>query len=347
MATGSEAQDGSFPCRLLLSNTAHFQAGGPAGAGGGATALASVRNVRVLVTGSSGFVGGWLLRHLADIGDDVVTLDDTLDITDRAALVGAVVDAAPDAICHLAAQASVGASWSDAASTFSVNTIGVVHLVDAAVACASPPRLLLVSSAEVYGRVRPDDLPLDEDRPFAPVSPYAASKAAAELVGLQAWLGRGLEVVRARPFNHTGPEQRSDFVVPSLARQVVEVNRQGGAALEAGNIEVRRDISDVRDVVRAYRLLLEHGEAGGVYNVCRGSSVAISEVARRLLAIEGLDVPIHIDPARVRAVDIPDVYGDTSRLSGQVGWSPQISLDETLADVLEYWRAKLSEPTGS
>jgi GDP-4-dehydro-6-deoxy-D-mannose reductase len=295
--------------------------------------------VRVLVTGSNGFVGAWMLRHLDEVGDEAVTLDDDLDIGDRVALIDAVVAAAPDAICHLAAQASVGLSWSEPVSTFSVNAVGVLHLLDAVAACAVRPRVLLVSSAEVYGRVGPGDLPLGEDRLFAPSSPYAASKAAAELLGLQAWLGRGTEVVRARPFNHTGPGQRPDFVVPSLARQVVEVGRRGLDALEAGNVEVRRDITDVRDVVRAYRLLLERGEPGAVYNVCRGASVSVAEIARRLLGLAGLDVALRVDPARVRPVDLPDLVGDPRRLASRTGWSPAIGLDEMLGAVLAFWQA--------
>ncbi len=285
-----------------------------------------------------------MLRHLTEAGDDAVTLDDRLDIGDRTALVDAVVDAAPDAICHLAAQASVGASWSDADATFSVNAMGVVHLMAAAAACAAPPRVLLVGSAEVYGRVAPDELPIGEDRPFAPASPYAASKAAAEMVGLQAWLGGGLEVLRARPFNHTGAGQRADFVVPSLARQVVDVHRRGLRSLEAGNIEVRRDICDVRDVVRAYRLLLEHGEPGGAYNVCRGESISIAEIARLLLSIADLDVPIRVDPARVRAVDLPDLRGDPGRVAARTGWSPRISVSQMLVDVLDFWRRAEVKP---
>jgi GDP-4-dehydro-6-deoxy-D-mannose reductase len=295
--------------------------------------------VRVLVTGSSGFVGKWMTRHLFEVGDEVLTLDDGVDITDGEALSKAVIGAAPDAICHLAAQASVGASWSDASGTFAVNALGVVHLVEAAMACTVRPRVLLISSAEVYGLVAPADLPLEEDRAFAPASPYAASKAAAELVGLQAWLGSGLEVIRARPFNHTGAGQRPDFVVPSLARQVVEVRRHSWPALSAGNLDARRDICDVRDVVRAYRLLLDHGRPGAVYNVCRGESVAIREIAERLLRLEGLDVPVHVDPARVRAVDQPDLRGSRRLLEEATGWHPTITLDETLAAVLAWWHA--------
>lgn len=294
--------------------------------------------VGVLVTGSSGFVGRWLLEHLAASGDEVLTLDPALDVRDGPALTEAVVAGAPAAIYHLAAQASVGASWTDPAETFSVNALGTLNLLQAALACPTPPRVLLVSSAEVYGRVRPEDLPLSEERPFAPASPYAASKAAAELVGLQAWLGRGLEVIRARPFNHTGAGQRPDFVVPSLARQVISASRSRLDALAAGNVDVRRDITDVRDVVRAYRLLIERGEPGAVYNVCRGESFEIGDVAARLLRLEDLDLPIVVDPERVRPVDLPDLRGDRSRITARTGWVPEIPLDTTLADVLAAWR---------
>ncbi|HET9692295.1 MAG TPA: GDP-mannose 4,6-dehydratase [Acidimicrobiales bacterium] len=298
--------------------------------------------MRLLVTGSSGFVGGWLLAHLAELGDEVVALDERTDITDRAAIRDAVVAAAPDAVVHLAAQASVGSSWGDEGRTFSVNAGGTLNLLDAAAACTPMPRVLLISSAEVYGRVTPDQLPLPESAPMRPVSPYAVSKAAAELLGLQAWLGRGLEVVRARPFNHTGPGQRPDFVVPSLARQVAEAARSGAGALHVGNLSARRDLTDVRDVVRAYRLLVEHGAPGEAYNVCRGSAVGIDDVARRLLELAAVDVPVVVDPERVRPVDIPELRGDPAAIEAATGWRPEIPWDATLGDLLAAW----GQPTG-
>jgi GDP-4-dehydro-6-deoxy-D-mannose reductase len=294
--------------------------------------------VRVLVTGSKGFVGRWLTGHLEDCGDEVIGLDAEVDITDAGSLAEAVSSAAPEGICHLAALSSVGASWGSPTAVYRVNTLGTAHLLDAARACRVPPRVLLISSSEVYGRARPADLPLSEEHPFAPVSPYAASKAAAEMIGLQAWLGSGLEVVRARPFNHTGPGQRPDFVVPALAQQVAEAAAAGKAQLDTGNLDARRDISDVRDVVRAYRGLLVAGEAGQVYNVCRGDAVSIREIAERLLSLAGVDIPIVVDPARVRPADIPELRGDRSRIEKSTGWRPEIPLDATLADVLSFWQ---------
>jgi GDP-4-dehydro-6-deoxy-D-mannose reductase len=291
--------------------------------------------VRVLVTGSSGFVGPWLVAHLAACGDEVVELDPSVDVTDLTALRAAMDKAEPEAVCHLAAQASVARSWEDPAGTYAVNTLGTLHLCQAASELAERPRVLLVASAEVYGTVRPEDLPITEDHPYAPNNPYSASKAAAELVGLQAWLGRGLPVIRVRPFNHTGPGQTTQFAVPSFAAQVVAAARGGADHLDVGNLTARRDLSDVRDVVRAYRLLLERGEPGQAYNVCRGQSVMMEEVMRRLLEMAGVDAPLRLDPSRVRPVDIPDLVGDPTRLRVATGWEPEMSLDRTLADVLE------------
>ena len=302
--------------------------------------------MRALVTGSNGFVGRWLVAHLETEGDEVTGLDAETDVTDPTAITTAVQAAEPDAVFHLAAQASVGASWEDQAGTYVVNTVGTVNVLAAAAACKAAPKVLLVSSSEVYGRVRPEDLPVQEDHPFAPVSPYAASKAAAEMAAVQAWLGRGVPVVRARPFNHTGPGQRTDFVVPALARQVAEAVQSGAPALYTGNLEARRDISDVRDVVRAYRALALQGEPGEAYNVCSGAAVSIREVAERLLRTAGVDLPIVVDPERVRPVELPELRGDPSKLKAATGWSPAVHLDETLADVLEYWKRPAAEAAG-
>lgn len=295
--------------------------------------------MRVLVTGSKGFVAGWLIEHLEAVGDEVTGLDAEVDITSSGLFTDVVTSISPDAICHLAAQASVGISWQDPASTYVTNTLGTLNVLEAALACARPPRVLLVSSSEVYGRVSPYALPIREEQPFAPASPYAASKAAAEVIGLQAWLGRGLEVIRARPFNHTGAGQRLDFVVPALAHQVAVAVASGASGIETGNLTARRDITDVRDVVRAYRALLASGAPGQVYNVCRGEAVSIEDVARRLMALAGADLELRLDPARVRPADIPELRGDPSRLHEATGWEPEVPFDETLVSVLRYWQA--------
>lgn len=297
--------------------------------------------MRVVVTGSKGFVAHWLVEHLRERGDDVLGPDREVDVTDPEALTETIVAAAPDWICHLAAVSSVGASWRAARRTYEVNTLGTANVVDAALACTPRPRVLLVSSSEVYGTVAGRDLPIGEDAPLAPVSPYAASKASAEMIGIQAWLGSGLEVIRVRPFNHTGPGQRTDFVVPALAQQVAEAVLSGADHLSTGNLEARRDITDVRDVVRAYRSLLVAGAPGEVYNVCRGEAVSIRRVAERLLSLAGVDIPIVVDPDRVRPVEIPELCGDPSRLARATGWGPDTDLDTTLGDVLAFWCTRL------
>lgn len=290
--------------------------------------------MRVLVTGSRGFVGPWLMAHLAQCGDEVLELPEETDVTDAPALAQAVSEAAPDAVYHLAAQSSVSRSWQDPAGTFAVNALGTVNVCAAASALARKPRVLLVSSSEVYGKVQPDDLPVGEDKPLAPTTPYAASKAAAELVGLQGWLGRGLPVVRARAFNHTGPGQALGFVVPDLATQVLKAAQEGLAEVTTGNLEVSRDISDVRDVVKAYRQLVQAGEAGEAYNVCRGESVVLSQLLHRLMELVGVDIPVRLDPARARPADVPVQVGDPGKLARLSGWKAEIPLDQTLSDVL-------------
>ncbi|HUB69873.1 MAG TPA: GDP-mannose 4,6-dehydratase [Acidimicrobiales bacterium] len=291
--------------------------------------------MRALVTGSSGFVGHWLVKHLRDEGDEVVELPESLDIRDEAAIFAAIEAAAPEAVYHLAAQANVKRSWEDAPGTFSVNALGTLNVCSAVSRSGVAARVLLVSSSEVYGKVPPERMPINEDEPLAPVTPYAASKAAAEMVGLQAWLGSGVEVVRARPFNHIGPGQAPGFVVPDLAVQVVRAARGELDRVATGNLDVSRDIVDVRDVVRAYRLIVAHGQPGAAYNVCRGEEVVIADLLAGLMEIAGADVPVWADPARTRAVDVPKHLGDARRLRALTGWRPEIPLAETLGDVLE------------
>jgi GDP-4-dehydro-6-deoxy-D-mannose reductase len=271
---------------------------------------------------------------LRETGDEVLGLTETTDINDPDALGDALATFAPDAVYHLAALSSVRQSWRDPAGTFTVNALGTLNLCGVAANLAHRPRVLIISSAEVYGKVPPTALPVGEDQPLAPVTPYAASKAAAEMIGLQAWLGGGLEVVRTRAFNHTGPGQGPGFVVPDLASQVARAARGELDRIATGNLEVSRDLTDVRDIVRAYRLLMLRGEPGGVYNVCRGEAVLISDLLRRLMEIAGADVPVWVDPARARPADVARQSGDPGRIKALTGWQADIPLDRTLADVL-------------
>ncbi|MGH9181911.1 MAG: NAD-dependent epimerase/dehydratase family protein, partial [Acidimicrobiales bacterium] len=224
--------------------------------------------MRAFVTGGHGFVGTWLRAHLEAEGDEVVAPGSEVDITDAAATAAAMVAAAPEVVYHLAGLAHVGRSWAEPAEFLRVNAGGTLNVLEAARRVASPPRVLVVSSAEVYGHVGPDRLPLTEDAPRRPVSPYAASKAAAEMVTVQAHLGHGTAVVVARPFNHIGPGQDPSFMLPGLAGRILAAQRHGVAVLGVGNLSPRRDLTDVRDIVRAYRLLATAGAAGATYNVC-------------------------------------------------------------------------------
>jgi GDP-4-dehydro-6-deoxy-D-mannose reductase len=294
--------------------------------------------MRALITGGHGFVGRWLTAHLEKEGDEVVVTGEEVDVTDADAVRRSFEDIRPEAVYHLAGWASVGSSWGDPAGAFRVNANGAVHVLDAARRLDAPPRVLIVSSAEVYGRVQPAQLPLTEDTPVSPVSPYAASKVAAEVAARQAWLGYELPVFVVRPFNHIGPGQAPGFVVSDLAKRIVEAERTGATVLEMGNPSPRRDLTDVRDVVRAYRLLVERGAPGETYNVCSGEDVQVGELARRLIELSGVDLELRTGSVELRPIDVPVLRGDAGRLRSATGWSPELPLDETLLDVLGSWR---------
>ncbi len=293
--------------------------------------------MRALVTGGKGFVGHWLASHLEAHGDEVVIIDIETDVADGAAVRRVMADVDPQAIYHLAAMTHVGESWEDPSQVLKVNVLGTAEILAAARSHAGEARVLVVSSAEVYGTVTVEQLPLREDSPAAPASPYAASKLAAEVVALQAWRGYRQPVIVVRPFNHIGPGQSPSFFVPALAQRIVEAQRAGARSLRVGTLTTRRDFTDVRDVVAAYRLLVTGGTPGTVYNVCSGRDVAMGEVAEQLLALAGADLELETDPALVRPVDVPVLRGDAGRLHGETGWEPRIPLATTLADVLTSW----------
>jgi GDP-4-dehydro-6-deoxy-D-mannose reductase len=295
--------------------------------------------MRALITGGKGFVGQWLAAHLKDAGDEVAVIDIETDVADGPAVRRVMSDVRPDAVYHLAAMTHVGESWDDPSRVLRVNVLGTAELLAAARTLSAAPRILVVSSAEVYGVVTPEQLPLAEDTPTAPASPYAASKLAAEAVALQAWRGFGQPVLVVRPFNHIGPGQSPNFFVPALAKRIVEATRSGAGSLSVGTLTTRRDFTDVRDVVVAYRLLVEQGAPGTVYNVCSGRDVAMSEVAAQLLDLAGADLTLETDPALLRPVDVPVLRGDAGLLRASTGWEPTIPLATTLADVLSSWEA--------
>jgi GDP-4-dehydro-6-deoxy-D-mannose reductase len=298
--------------------------------------------VKALVTGAGGFVGPYLTAHLRSAGDDVVELGPEVDVTDGEAVRAAVVAARPDAVYHLAAASHVGSSWSAPVEVLRVNAEGTLNVLLAAEA-AEVSRVLVVGSAEEYGIVEPAALPLLETSPLRPVTPYGASKVAAEVVGLQAFLGRKQPVVLARPFNHLGPGQSDRLVASTLAHQVARNEREGSDVVLAGDLTPRRDFTDVRDVVRAYRLLLEHGAPGEAYNVCSGVDVPVSQVADALIAQADRPMRVELDPSRLRPVELPALRGDPGKLRAATGWTPEIPLERTLTDLLGWWRQRVAE----
>jgi len=297
--------------------------------------------LKILVTGSTGFVGHWLVRDLQASGHLAVGTPPSaeLDLLDRDAVAKLIERIRPDAVAHLAAVSYGPDARRDPDHAFAVNVAGTQALI-AAITAASPGAALLVAgSSEVYGHPRPQDLPLSEDAPTEPTQPYGLSKLAQERAALTAADRYALNVVVARSFNHTGPGQRPEFVAPALAQRVLAARAAGDREIPVGNVDVRRDLGDVRDVVRAYRLLLEGVAAGtigsgSVVNVATGRGVAIREVLAILSRLAGVDAEPRVDATLVRADDPPEIVGDASRLKALTGWIPEIGLEQTLADLL-------------
>ena len=284
----------------------------------------------VLVTGAGGFAGRYLV---AEMGEDGIAA--AVDVTDADEVSKAVDAIRPAAVVHLAARTSVAASWQDVPDVWRVNALGTVNILEAVRAKMPAARVLAVSSAEVYGRAR--EIPTSETAPLEPLSPYAGSKAAAEIACAQARL-EGLDVVVVRPFPHTGPGQDERFAIGSWTRQIARLETRGGGALTVGNLSVERDITDVRDVARAYRLLLDPDVPAGTYNIASGRAVTMQRVVELLVAMAQSSVVVEHDAARMRPADIPVLCGDASRLTETTGWRPGIPLEETLADTLHHAR---------
>ncbi|MBT6969920.1 MAG: NAD-dependent epimerase/dehydratase family protein [Actinobacteria bacterium] len=300
--------------------------------------------MKALVTGAAGFVGHYLLAHLVDSGDETVATDRATggpDLLDVPALVALLTAERPEVVYHLAGQADVGRSWQEPLATFRANAEGTLNVL-AAAREAGVRRVVTVTSADVYGRVSPEDLPLSEQAPLQPVSPYAASKAAADLVAQQAFVGQGQEVIRVRAFNHLGPGQSEQFVCSALAARIARNEVSGEATLRVGDLSAKRDFTDVRDVVRAYRLLAAAGHPGEAYNVCSGVSVSVQSVAEQLLALAHHPMDLVVDQALLRPIDLPDLRGDASKLHSHTGWAPATGLKKSLSDLLEYWRLQIS-----
>lgn len=300
--------------------------------------------MRALVTGASGFVGRRLTALLREQGAEVLAAGGPhdgevlpLDLRDRAALAAAFDLAQPEVVFHLAAQAFVPQAIADPLETYGVNVDGTANLLAALRAYRDSsgvdPRLLYVSSAEVYGIQAPEAMPLDERCATNPTNPYAASKAAAEALVLGEARSFGVRAVVTRAFNHIGPGQSSRFAVPAFASQLAKIAAGGDPVLLVGNLAAKRDFLDVRDVVRAYALLAERGEPGEIYNVCSGTAIAMREVLSELIRIAHVPVEVREDPTRMRPADVPLLCGDNRRLRERTGWEPRIPLRASLQDI--------------
>jgi len=309
--------------------------------------------VRVLITGATGFAGRHLaealrpLKHTvfgtsfpqpqrpADPGLSFLDLRSERDVYDTVRTVQ------PQWVIHLAAVSNVRQSWERRKETMETNVMGTFYLLEAVKKYAAGARFLFVSSAEVYGGAAAGGPPLTEDGPVGAVSPYALSKLQGELLGGFSGRADGLDIVIARPFAHTGPGQSPDFVCSDWARQIVRVERGAQEpVLRTGDLDIRRDFSDVRDVVRAYLLLMQKGEKGEAYNVCRGEAVPLGRVLEVLLAQSGRVIVAERDPEKARPAEISSLVGNTGKLRRATGWAPVIPLEQTLHDLLDYWRAR-------
>lgn len=294
--------------------------------------------MKVLVTGGGGFVGRWLTRELEISGHQVASpREHELDVTERGAWLRVLDAVRPDAIAHLAAVAFGPDAAGDPARAFRVTVGGTLEMLEALGATGQAPALLVTGSSEVYGA--PARLPIDEGAPLAPRTPYALSKVAQEAVALRYAADRELRLVATRSFNHTGPGQRPVFVVPALAERVAGAARSGAATVRVGNLDVRRDFSDVRDVARAYRLLLERLEDGSIHaggvvlNVASGGSASIRSILERFVALSPGAIEPDVDASLVRPDDPAEIVGDASALQRLTGWMPAIGFDQTLADI--------------
>ena len=314
--------------------------------------------MRFLVTGAAGFVGRHLTRQLLSGGHQVSGLvhpEDPaakslalgvsvtpVDILDDGAVDHVIRDVAPEAIVHLAAFSNPEGSLKKATETLMTNIIGTQNLLAAALDSGGSPRVLLVGSSQQYGRVDTSEQPIREDRAQEPLTPYAVSKSSQELLGRLFFLSNNLSVYLTRSFNHTGPGQAEGYVCSSFARQVVEAEKGvREPIIRVGNLEARRDFTDVRDVARAYQAILESGKAGRAYNVCSAKAVSIRDILETLIDLSGARVEVQVDPDRYHALDAPLLVGDRSRLREDTGWVPETSLRETLSDLLDDWRERI------
>jgi len=321
--------------------------------------------VKVLITGITGFAGSHLAEYALAQPDTQVygtvrtrsRLDNIRHLLDKVRLIecdlrdpfateSAVSQVKPDRLFHLAAQSFVPTSWSAPEETFITNVLGQLNLFEAVRRHSPETRFQIACSSEEYGLVHPEEVPITEDNPLRPLSPYGVSKVAQDFLGYQYHRSYGLFIVRTRAFNHTGPRRGEVFAASAFAKQVAEI--EAGLrppALYCGNLEARRDFTDVRDMVRAYWLALEHGEPGEVYVIASGKSFTIREVLDTILSLTDCSIEVRIDPERLRPSDVPILEGSPAKFTARTGWKPEIPFSTTMSDLLDYWRKVIRRQT--
>ena len=308
----------------------------------------------ILITGAAGFAGSHLLDLLSRDGADIVawhrpgasparagarTTWEGVDLLDRRMVADAVRRRPPGAVYHFAGEAHVGRAWDETAPAFAINVRGTHFLLEALREVSRTVPILVPSSSMIY---QPAGEPLTEDHPLRPSSPYGVSKLAQELLAIRACRD-GTATRIARAFNHVGPRQNPSFSASGFAKQIAEIEAgRREPEMAVGNLEAKRDVTDVRDTVRAYRAILERGQTARPYNVCSGRAVVIGDLVEQLVARSRVRVRIRVDEARLRPNDLPIVEGDATRIREELGWTPQIPLERTLDDLLEYWRSQIS-----
>lgn len=321
--------------------------------------------MRALITGATGFAGSHLAEYLiahTDLevwGTDISSNDRNIahikenlefvvgDMSEPAVASGILSQAQPDYIFHLAAQAFVPQSWSDPWDTIANNVRAELNILQTLVDSGPSTRVLIAGSADEYGMIRPDELPVTEATPLRPYNPYAVSKVAQDLLGYQYFASHGLPVVRVRPFNHIGPRQSPAFVTSDFAKQIAEIElADREPKLRVGNLDARRDFTDVRDIVQAYHLALERGEPGEVYNLGAERAYSIDQVLDMLLDLSDAQIEVVQDTTRLRPTDVPVVVSDCSKFRQSTGWRATVSMEESLQDILDYWRERVREDQG-
>lgn len=309
--------------------------------------------MKSLIIGGAGFVGGYLIRHLRDdLGQEVVVtkmphekIEETnvrvmdLNILEKDSISELLEQTQPDYIFHLAAQSSVALSWKNPGLTVDVNIKGAVNVLDAVREMDKTPRVLLIGSGEEYGRIVPGESPIHEENALRPGNIYAATKVCQNMIGKIYADAYGMDVMMVRAFNHTGPNQAPLFVVADFCKQVADI--EAGLqepVLRVGNLSAKRDFTDVRDVVRAYGLLITKGEKGQTYNVGSGRAVSIESILQMILSMAKCEIRVETDPAKLRPIDVPIIEADTRKLRERTGWEPLIPMSRTIRETLDYYR---------